>query len=94
MDYIKDVDLMMFVTNLGLYHVQLVREFIVNQPEKIADPDSLDFMKVYVCGQCFEFSPRAINEFLGRTAHVSIDPLSFQVCACQGDYSRQRGRMA
>lgn len=37
--YINDADLMMIVTNIGAYHVQLVREFIVNFPE-ITNPDS------------------------------------------------------
>lgn len=75
MNFNRDVDLMMIVTKISHGYVQLVREFIINLLEKIVDPQSPDYLKVYIRGRCFEFSPRAINEFIGRVAHVHVGPL-------------------
>lgn len=72
---IKDADLMMTVSNSGSYHAQLIREFIVNLPEKITDPYSTDYMEAYVRGNCVKFSQRGINDFLGIAILSSIDPL-------------------
>ncbi|XP_050875602.1 uncharacterized protein LOC127079236 [Lathyrus oleraceus] len=44
----------------------LVKEFIVNIPEDIADKNSKEFCKVFVRGKCITFSPTVINKFLGR----------------------------
>ncbi|XP_050919112.1 uncharacterized protein LOC127136617 [Lathyrus oleraceus] len=44
----------------------LVKEFVVNIPEDIADKNSKEFYKVFVRGKCITFSPTMINKFLGR----------------------------
>lgn len=51
----------------------------MNLTEKIKDPESPYYMKAYVCGNSFEFSSHAINDFLGKTAPSSVDRLPSKV---------------
>lgn len=69
------MDLLKIVTNIGAYNVQLVREFIVNLPEKVNDLSSPDYLKVQVWGKCIAFSPQVINDFLGRRTPSSEGPI-------------------
>lgn len=70
---------MMTATNIGVYHVQLVREFIVNRLEKITDVESLVYLTAYERGKCIDFSHCAINDYLGRIPPSSVDPLPAKV---------------
>ncbi|XP_050896845.1 uncharacterized protein LOC127103641 [Lathyrus oleraceus] len=66
MDLIKSVGLMKTEVGFSQYYEGLVKEFIVNIPEDIADKNSKEFCKVFVRGKCITFSPTVINNFLGR----------------------------
>ncbi|XP_050915351.1 uncharacterized protein LOC127130374 [Lathyrus oleraceus] len=66
MDLIKTVGLMKTVAGFSQCYEGLVKEFIVNIPEDIADKNSKEFCKVFVRGKCITFSPTVINNFLGR----------------------------
>ncbi|XP_058727599.1 uncharacterized protein LOC131599168 [Vicia villosa] len=46
------------------------KEFIVNLSQDCADGRTDDFHKVYVRRKCIEFSPTAINHYLGRNAEA------------------------
>ncbi|XP_050918573.1 uncharacterized protein LOC127136005 [Lathyrus oleraceus] len=63
---IKNVGLMKTVAVLSQCYEGLVKEFIVNIPEDIANKNSKEFCKVFVRGKCITFSPTVINKFLGR----------------------------
>jgi hypothetical protein len=65
MDLIKRVGLIKTVCNLGDCYEKLVSEFIVNIPEDCDNPLSKEFQKVYVRGECVNFSPNIINKFWG-----------------------------
>ncbi|XP_050908902.1 uncharacterized protein LOC127122644 [Lathyrus oleraceus] len=67
MDLIKNVGLMKTVARLSQCYEGLVKEFIVNIPEDIADKNIKGFCKVFVRGKCITFSPNVINKFLGRS---------------------------
>ncbi|XP_050908727.1 uncharacterized protein LOC127122431 [Lathyrus oleraceus] len=54
------------VARLSRCYEGLVKEFIVNIPEDIADENNKEFCKVFVRGKCITFSPTVINKFLGR----------------------------
>ncbi|XP_050899257.1 uncharacterized protein LOC127106020 [Lathyrus oleraceus] len=66
MDLIKDVGLLKTVAGFSKCYEGLVKEFIVNIPEDVADKNSKEFCKVFVRGKCITFSPTVINNFLGR----------------------------
>ncbi|XP_050897661.1 uncharacterized protein LOC127104520 [Lathyrus oleraceus] len=66
MDLIKNVGLIKTVAGLSQCYAGLVKEFIVNIPEDIADKNNKEFCKVFVRGKCITFSPTVINNFLGR----------------------------
>ena len=66
MDLIKTVGLMKTVVGFSQCYEGLVKEFIVNIPEDIADKNNKEFCKVFVRGKCITFSPTVINNFLGR----------------------------
>jgi hypothetical protein len=65
MELIKEAGLMKTVCNLGDCYEKLVKEFLVNIPEECDNPLSREFQKVYVRGECVNFSPNIINRFLG-----------------------------
>ncbi|XP_050876799.1 uncharacterized protein LOC127080523 [Lathyrus oleraceus] len=66
MDIIKNTGLMKTVAGLSQCYQGLVKEFIINIYEDIADKNSKEFCKVFVRGKCITFSPTVINMFLGR----------------------------
>jgi hypothetical protein len=66
MDLIKTAGLMKTVVGLSQCYEGLVKEFVVNIPEDIADKNSKEFCKVFVRGKCIIFSPTVINKFLRR----------------------------
>ncbi|KAI5410286.1 hypothetical protein KIW84_055691 [Lathyrus oleraceus] len=66
MDLINTSGLMKTVSGLAQCYEGLVKEFVVNIPEDIADKNSKEFCKVFVRGKCVNFSPTVINKFLGR----------------------------
>jgi len=65
MELIKEFGLMKTVCNLGDCYEKLVKEFVVNIPEDCENPLSREYQKVYVRGECVNFSPNIINIFLG-----------------------------
>ncbi|XP_024633419.1 uncharacterized protein [Medicago truncatula] len=65
MEQIKEARLMKTVCNLGDCYEKLVKEFVVNIPEDYDNPLSREYQKVYVRGECINFSPNIINRFLG-----------------------------
>jgi len=65
MELIKEAGLMRTVCNLGDCYEKLVKEFLVNVPEDCDNPLSREYQKVYVRGECVNFSPNIINRFLG-----------------------------
>ncbi|XP_050909700.1 uncharacterized protein LOC127123533 [Lathyrus oleraceus] len=66
MDLIKAVGLLKTVAGFSQCYEGLVKEFIVNIPEDIADKNNKEFCKVFVRGKCITFFPIVINNFLGR----------------------------
>jgi hypothetical protein len=54
-----------FIYNLGDCYEKLVKEFLVNIPNDCDDPLSREYQKVFVRGECVNFSPSIINKFLG-----------------------------
>ena len=65
MKLIKESGLMKTVCNLGDCYEKLVKEFLVNILNDYDNPLSRDFQKVFVRGECVNFSPNIINKFLG-----------------------------
>ena len=65
MELIKEAGHMKIVCNLGDFDEKLVKEFMVNIPEDCDNPLSREYQKVYVRGECVNFSPNIINRFLG-----------------------------
>ena len=65
MGLIKEAGLIKTVCNLGDCYEKLVKEFVVNISEDCDNPLSGEFQKVYVRGECVNFSPDIINNFLG-----------------------------
>jgi hypothetical protein len=66
MDLIKSAGLMKTVSGLSQCFEGLVKEFMVNIPEDIADKNNKEFCKVFIRGNCVNFSPTVINKFLER----------------------------
>ncbi|XP_050895219.1 uncharacterized protein LOC127101820 [Lathyrus oleraceus] len=66
MNLIKTVGLMKTVAGFSQCYEGLVKEFITNISEDIADKNNKEFCKVFVRGKCITFSPTVINNFLGR----------------------------
>ncbi|XP_050920307.1 uncharacterized protein LOC127137943 [Lathyrus oleraceus] len=66
MDLIKAAGLLKTVAGFSQCYEGLVKEFIINIPEDIADKNNKEFGKVFVRGKCITFSPIVINNFLGR----------------------------
>ncbi|XP_050894871.1 uncharacterized protein LOC127101486 [Lathyrus oleraceus] len=66
MDLIKTTGLMKIVSGFSQCYEGLVKEFIVNIPEDIADKNNKEFCKVFVRGKCITFSPTVISNFMGR----------------------------
>ncbi|XP_045791226.1 uncharacterized protein LOC123885934 [Trifolium pratense] len=64
--YIKEAGLLKTVGDFSPCYELLVKEFLVNIPEKCDNPLSKDYHKVYVRGKCIKFSPTVINNYLGR----------------------------
>lgn len=56
------------VTNLGIFHPKLIREFIVNLPTDFNEPNISDFWKVHVHGKCISVSPELLNTYLNISA--------------------------
>jgi hypothetical protein len=62
---IKEAGLLKTVCNIGNCYEKLVREFLVNMPRDCDNFLSQEYQKVYVRGECVNFSPDIINRFLG-----------------------------
>ncbi|XP_050878663.1 uncharacterized protein LOC127082469 [Lathyrus oleraceus] len=63
------------VTNIGHCYETLVKEFLVNISSDCNVEGSEKYMKVYVRGSCVKFSPKIINEYLGRTKFAVYDDI-------------------
>jgi hypothetical protein len=81
-ELIKKAGLIKTVCNLGDCYEKLVRKFVVNIPEDCDNPLSREFQKVYVRGECVNFSPNIINRFLGiaEEGTTEIEATDNQVC--------------
>ncbi|XP_057443817.1 uncharacterized protein LOC130735967 [Lotus japonicus] len=55
------------VMEIGKCYDRLVKEFLVNLSDDVGNPASPEFRKVYVRGQCVNFSPAIINRALERS---------------------------
>ncbi|XP_050919272.1 uncharacterized protein LOC127136793 [Lathyrus oleraceus] len=66
MDLIKSAGVLKTMAGFSQCYEGLVKKFIVNIPEDIADKNSKEFCKVFVRGKRISFSPTVINNFLGR----------------------------
>ncbi|KAI5387844.1 hypothetical protein KIW84_073801 [Lathyrus oleraceus] len=82
MELIKFAGLMKTVSALPQCFEGLVKEFVVNIPEDIADKNNKEFCKVFVRGRCVRFSPTVINKFLGRGTKgvVELEATNNEVC--------------
>ncbi|XP_050890425.1 uncharacterized protein LOC127095837 [Lathyrus oleraceus] len=82
MDLIKAVGLLKTVAGFSQCYEGLVKEFIVNIPEDIADKNRKEFCKVFMRGKCITFSPTVINDFLGKDnkAAGELEVTDNQVC--------------
>ena len=65
MELIKEAGLLKTVSKHGDCYQQLVKEFLVNISFDCDNPRSKEYQKVYVRGECVNFSPNIINMFLG-----------------------------
>lgn len=65
MELIQKAGLVKTVSNLGECYEKLAKEFLINVSEICDNPLSKEYQKVYVRGECVNFSPSIINWFLG-----------------------------
>jgi len=65
MKLIREAGLEKTVCKLGECYEKLVREFLVNIPKDCDNPLRREYQKVYVRGECVNFSPNIINNFRG-----------------------------
>ena len=82
MECIKEGGLIKTMCNLGKCYQQLVKEFLVNIPDDCDNPISSEYQRVFVRGECVNFSPTIINKFLG-VEEINIPNLEVtddQVC--------------
>ncbi|KAA0066741.1 uncharacterized protein E5676_scaffold384G00730 [Cucumis melo var. makuwa] len=61
MDLIHKASLEKTISNVGPFYPQLIKEFIVNLPDKFNDPSSADYQTVHIRGFKFVISPAVIN---------------------------------
>jgi len=87
MELIKEAGLRKTVCNLGECYEKLVKEFLVNNHEDYDNPLSREYRKLYVIGECVNFSPNIINRFLeideGGAAELEVtdDQVSKEIIA-------------
>jgi len=82
MELIKKAGLMKTLCNLGDCFEKLVKEFLVNISDDCDNSLSREYQKVFVRGECVNFSPNIINKFLG-VEEINIPKLEVtdnQVC--------------
>jgi len=66
MELIDEAGLRKSASGLRNCYEKFVKEFIVNIHEECDNSLSKEFIKVFICGCCVEFSLEVINKFLGR----------------------------
>ncbi|GAA0155192.1 hypothetical protein LIER_12974 [Lithospermum erythrorhizon] len=66
MDIMEEPGMLAIMGDIGPHWLSLVREFICNLSEDIADPSRPVFHKVKMKGFVFDFSPLLINRHYGR----------------------------
>jgi hypothetical protein len=77
------------VANIGRCYERLMKEFIVNITNECNKEGSREYHKVYVRGNCVNFSPTVINKLLGRNTNSvtnevsSIDKVAQEITARQ-----------
>jgi hypothetical protein len=78
---IKEAGLEKTVCKLGECYEKLVRKFLVNIPKDCDNPLRRDFQKVYVRGECVNFSPNTINSFLDvEGGAAEVEATDNQIC--------------
>jgi len=81
MSLIREAGLEKTVCKLGECYEKLVREFLVNIPKDCDNPLRRDYQKVYVRGECVNFSPNIINNFLGVEGRAAeVEATDNQIC--------------
>ena len=82
MELIKEAELLMTVWNLGDCYEKLVKEFIVNISEDCDNLLSKEYQKVFVRGECVNFSPNIMNKFIGidEVGVAKLEVTDNQVC--------------
>ena len=65
MKMIKEAGLLKTMCKLGDCYEKLVKEFLVNIPANRDNPLSREYQKLYVIGECVNFSPNIIIDLLG-----------------------------
>ena len=82
MKLIGEAGLEKLVCKLGECYEKLVREFLVNIPKDCDNPLKREYQKVYVRGECVNFSPNIINNFLGidEGGVVEVEAIDNQIC--------------
>ncbi|VFQ92874.1 unnamed protein product [Cuscuta campestris] len=72
MSLLKDRKLLKSVTLPGSYVKQVIHEFYCNLNENFAQPTDENFEQVFVRGKYYDFSPAAVNTFLGMTDELDV----------------------
>ena len=96
---LKAASVMDTVYKVGRCYEKLVKEFIVNVSPEVGRPGHEDHYKVYVRGCCVEFSPAAINKFLGRSdddtpdEDVSLNTVAKELTARQVNIWPSKGKI-
>ena len=82
MKLIKEAGMLMTICNLGDCYEKLVKEFLVNISDDCDNPLRKEYQKVFVRGECVNFSPNIINKFLGveETNIPELEVTDNQVC--------------
>ncbi|XP_058746261.1 uncharacterized protein LOC131619147 [Vicia villosa] len=82
MNLIHEVGLVKTVTQFSKCYEVPVKEFIVNLHEDCANKKAKDYLKVFVRGNCVNFSPTVINKFLERSneAQPELEVSDNQMC--------------
>ncbi|MCH82246.1 envelope-like protein, partial [Trifolium medium] len=88
------------VRGIGDCYEKLVKEFLVNIPEDCDNPVSPEYQKVFVRGECVNFSPAIINKFLERNEEpqpeleVSDNAVCKEITAGQVKVGPKKGKIS
>ncbi|KAA0066488.1 uncharacterized protein E5676_scaffold572G00570 [Cucumis melo var. makuwa] len=72
MNQIAKAGLSKTISDVGPFHPQLIREFVVNLPTDFNDPSCPDYQMVHIKGFKFSITPAVINGFLGNAVSINF----------------------